>query len=76
MSTPRKTTKKETTEPVDFEKSLYQLEHIIEKMEAGSISLESSLQYFEEGINLIKQCQKTLADAQQKVNIVAEKNDD
>lgn len=70
MSTPRKTAKKQTPSSVDFEKSLQQLNALVEKMESDQLSLEASLQCFEEGIALIRQCQKTLNEAEQKVQIL------
>lgn len=73
MSATRKTQKKAST-PIDFEKSLQQLNQLIEKMEAGELSLETSLRYFEEGVTLIKQCQQTLRDAEQKVQVLTEKS--
>ncbi|PIZ04499.1 MAG: exodeoxyribonuclease VII small subunit [Gammaproteobacteria bacterium CG_4_10_14_0_8_um_filter_38_16] len=69
MSTPRKPTKKQITS-VNFEKSLQQLNMLVEKMETGQLTLETSLSYFEEGITLIRQCQKTLNEAEQKVEIL------
>ena len=73
MSATRKTQKKQTATPADFEKSLEQLNQLIEKMETGQLSLESSLTYFEEGIALIRQCQQTLNEAEQKIQILTEK---
>lgn len=73
MSTSRKTPKKTST-PADFEKSLQQLNLIIEKMESGDLSLDASLKQFEEGINLIRSCQQTLGEAEQKVQILAGKS--
>lgn len=72
MPTTRKISKKTPT-PVDFEKSLDQLNQLIEKMETGQLSLESSLHYFEQGITLIRECQQTLSDAEQKIQILTEK---
>lgn len=72
MSTTRKTPKK-TPGSADFEKSLQQLNLIIEKMESGSLSLDASLKQFEEGINLIRNCQHTLSEAEQKVQILTGK---
>lgn len=72
MSTTRKAKK---TAPADFEKSLAQLNQLIEKMETGQLSLETSLSFFEEGIALIRQCQQTLNDAEQKIQILTEKAD-
>jgi exodeoxyribonuclease VII small subunit len=62
-----------TTEPAfDFEKSLKQLETIVDSLEQGSIPLEESLKQFEQGIQLTRQCQKALSDAEQKVKILME----
>jgi len=56
-----------------FEKSLAELDEIVEKMEAGDLSLEESLSAFEKGIKLTKECQKALTSAEQKVNKLIEK---
>ena len=53
-------TKKDT---VNFEASLQKLKKIIEKLEDGDISLEESVKSFEEGIGLVKECQKQLSQA-------------
>ena len=52
---------------VDFESSLKVLESIVEKLEDENINLEDSVKSFEEGVNLVKQCQKQLQDAELKV---------
>ncbi len=57
----------------DFERSLQELEAIVEKMEAGNLSLEESLKYFERGIGLARLCQKALREAEQKVRILMER---
>lgn len=72
MSATRKTVKKQTKAPLDFEKSLEQLNSLIEKMESGHLSLELSLQHFEEGIALIRHCQQTLSDAEQKIQLLTD----
>lgn len=59
---------------VDFEKSLAELENLIEKMESGETSLEQSLKMFEQGISLTKDCQSALEMAEQKVQQLIEKN--
>lgn len=56
-----------------FEKSLAELEDIVEKMEAGDLTLEESLSAFEKGIKLTKDCQKALNNAEQKVNKLVER---
>jgi exodeoxyribonuclease VII small subunit len=54
----------------DFEKALQELELLVEKMEEGDMSLEDSLKQFERGVSLTRSCQKALADAEQKVQML------
>jgi len=65
---------KKTTTP-DFEKSLSELEKLVEKMEQGDLSLESSLEHFEKGVQLSRTCQQALREAEQKVEILMQKNE-
>ena len=65
-------TKKDT---VNFETSLQKLEKIIEKLEDGDISLEDSVKSFEEGIGLVKECQKQLSQAELKVKKLLDNGD-
>ncbi len=58
----------------DFEKSLQQLEQIVNRMESGELGLEESLTRFEQGIKLAKQCQDTLSEAELRVEQLIEKN--
>lgn len=58
----------------NFETSLQQLEKIVSKMESGELGLEQSLQQFEQGIQLAKACQDTLANAELRVEKLIEKN--
>ena len=64
---------KKTSTP-DFEKSLRELEKLVEKMEQGELSLEASLQHFEKGVQLSRTCQQALREAEQKVEILMQKN--
>ena len=52
---------------IDFESSLKELESIVKKLEDENINLEDSVKSFEAGINLVKECQKQLVDAELKV---------
>ena len=52
---------------IDFEASLKELESIVEKLEDENINLEDSVKSFEEGVNLVKECQKQLQNAELKV---------
>ncbi len=58
----------------DFEKSLQNLELIVQKMENGELGLEESLKQFEKGILLAKNCQNALSSAELKVNQLIEQN--
>jgi exodeoxyribonuclease VII small subunit len=53
-----------------FEEALENLEKIVEKLEAGNLSLEETLKSFEEGIRLSRLCEKKLKQAQKKVSIL------
>lgn len=61
-------------ETFDFEQALEELETLIEQLESDGISLQASLQLFEKGINLTRQCQTYLADAEQKVMQLSEQD--
>ncbi len=50
-----------------FEKSVDELDAIVSKMESGDLSLDESLKLFEKGVKLTRECQKTLADAEAKI---------
>ncbi len=58
----------------DFEKSLQNLEKIVNNMESGELGLEESLAQFEKGIKLAKNCQDTLTNAEFRVEQLIEKN--
>jgi len=62
--------------PKEFEKSLSELKKLVDKMEQGNLSLEKSLEHFEKGICLIRRCQQTLEQAEQKVQILMQTNKD
>ena len=59
---------------IDFEKALDELEGLVERMEQGESSLEESLKDFERGIELTRSCQAALAEAEQKVEILLQKD--
>lgn len=56
--------------PASFESALSELEALVERMETGELSLEESLKSFEQGVALTRSCQKALAEAEQKVEIL------
>lgn len=61
-------------EGFNFEASLNELEKLVDALENGELSLEQSLENFERGINLTRACQTALTDAQQKVQILLDKD--
>lgn len=64
----------DSNHPLTLEEAFKEISTIIEKMEQGELSLEQSLQHFERGIHLIQHSQKILTDAEQKVQILVQKN--
>ncbi len=57
-----------------FEQSLAELESLVEQMESGEMSLEDSLKAFEQGIKYTRDCQNALNKAEQKVQLLLQKN--
>ncbi len=55
-----------------FEDSLKQLEDLVERLESGEISLEESLQDFEQGVALVRTLRERLDQAQQRVDKIVE----
>ena len=62
------------TKKATFEQSIETLEQLVERMEKGGLPLEDALKDFESGITLVKECQKSLNDAEQKVEILIKQN--
>ena len=58
----------------DFEQSLAELQTLVERLENGELSLEDSLTAFEQGIRLSRECQASLQQAEQKVQILLERD--
>ena len=56
---------------LSIEDALIELEAIVSRMESGNHSLEKSLEDFERGIEIVKNCRKLLKDAELKVETLA-----
>jgi exodeoxyribonuclease VII small subunit len=54
--------------------SLTELQTLVERLESGELSLEESLGAFEQGIRLTRECQTSLSQAEQKVQILLERD--
>jgi exodeoxyribonuclease VII small subunit len=67
MNAPRR---KPPAKAVDLEKSLAELEAIVEQLESGELPLDQSLKEFERGVRLSRDCQGALKDAEQRVQVL------
>lgn len=55
---------------VNLEKTLTDLEELVEELESGDLPLEKAMKKFEDGIKLTRNCQAALKEAEQKVEIL------
>ena len=55
---------------INLEKSLAELETLVEELESGDLPLEAAMKKFEQGIKLTRGCQAALKEAEQKVEIL------
>lgn len=60
-----------TTENINLEKLIAELESIVNKMESDDLNVEDSLKSYEKGISLIKNAQNKLKKIEQKVEILS-----
>jgi exodeoxyribonuclease VII small subunit len=65
-----------TDKNINLEKSLTDLEALVAELEGGDLSLEEAMKKFEHGIKLTRACQLALKEAEQKVEILLQNNDD
>jgi len=52
---------------INFEKAIEEIQAIVEDIEAGRLPLDESIKKYERGLYLIKECQKALTNASQKI---------
>lgn len=60
--------------PKTFEASLEALEQIVHELEQGDLPLERSLELFERGIGLSRQCQERLNQAERRIEVLLRDN--
>lgn len=53
-----------------FEENLQRLEEIVSSLEEGNISLENSINLFEEGMKLTRECNEKLESIENRINIL------
>ena len=61
-------------QPKSFEASLEALEHIVQELEQGELPLEKSLELFEQGIRLSRECQERLSQAERRIEVLLRDN--
>lgn len=61
-------------QPKSFEASLEALEQIVHELESGDLPLEKSLELFEDGIRLSRQCQERLNQAERRIEVLLRDN--
>lgn len=59
-----------------FERSLEELEQLVQKMERGEMSLDESLRAYERGIGLFRQCQSALEQAELRIRMLSDPLDE
>ena len=62
-------------EKESFEEKMQKLEQIVGELEKGDLNLDDSVKKLEEGINISKECNKILEDAEKKITILVKKED-
>ena len=59
-----------------FEDELARLEKLVESLESGTVSLDELVTKYEEGIRLLKSCQKSLEAAELRIEQLGKRADD
>ncbi len=63
-------------EEKNFEELLDKLEEITSKLEKEQLSLDDSVKLFEEGMKISKECNSKLEDAEKRITVLIEENND
>jgi len=74
QETPSLGESQEVQEALRFEQALEKLQGVVKQLEGGELSLDQSLKKFEEGVRLTRYCQKQLATAEQRVELLLQSN--
>lgn len=59
---------------ISFEKTLKQLEQIVQELESGNLPLEKAMKKFEEGVKLSKYCSEKLDETEKKISVLLHDN--
>jgi exodeoxyribonuclease VII small subunit len=63
-------TKKSVAQGQTFESSLAALERTVRELERGDLPLEKSLELFEEGVRLSRECRERLSEAERRIEVL------
>lgn len=74
MAATKKSKSKSAEVTKTFEQSLEELEHIVEQLEKGQLSLDESIVTFESGMKLALVCNQMIEDSEKKVEVLMEKS--
>ena len=61
---------KSAAAPSNFEAQLASLERIVRELERGDLPLEQSLELFEQGVKLSRECQERLNEAERRIEVL------
>ena len=63
-------------EDLNFEETMKELEEVVQKLETGELNLDDSIKEFEKGMELSKNASKYLEDAEKKITILVNKDNE
>ena len=66
--------KKAEAQSHNFESSLAALEKIVRELERGELPLEKSLELFERGVKLSRECQERLQEAERRIEVLLQRD--
>jgi exodeoxyribonuclease VII small subunit len=67
--------KKAEAQHQNFESSLAALEKIVRELERGELPLEKSLELFERGVRLSRECQERLQQAERRIEVLLQRGE-
>ncbi len=70
----RRASRMNNSKPKNLEASLEELERIVRQLEQGELTLEKSLELFEQGVKLSRDCQERLNQAERRIEILMRDN--
>ena len=58
----------------DFESAMERLQEVTSQLESGEVKLEEAIELYTEGLEIARQCDLKLTEAEKKIKIIMEKN--